>query len=865
MSQSEPVVVSAENEKSPKGTNEVMSFFTKRNILLCLPSLSLTASLIFINVVSIPFYSSLGVPTEMLMLFAVLSRAFDPFVDPLIAYWYEAIHVNDLYEEGLRTHACLVGAVSCAILIGLHLSPPVTLITDASLVTWFAFTYLLFNVSFSFVSQHVTALIWRNSPYEGSCNQSNRTLMALGTDVMQNCSLILLFMVSGFSPSSHVQKMASLQDYDPCYSASGVGTSCAGRPDSGSKLQYDIFNPDVWASSSAEAMADPEYSCRTVYGADGQEVLLSDPNELYTPTNCLWRTSASSASWCVEQYCACVTECSNVEAFNAKRAFMAAAGWLLCAVLLVSVPALLQYLYGWKQLLYPKRVTAAPRSSVVDGTAEECDTLTINNPQNRAQPREQIIPMYGNLLRNKVVRSYLVPLFLDSVVYMTLLGTMVYYVRAVIKPEYTLSGPDCNSATPVFGTESLDWRCQSRVVASLLLSLVAISAVLFSVMWYQLSRFVGAVRVWQLGSLMTALTILALVFSAKQGEVKKALGLGLLMGLGMGSRFLADTVAVDVIHYYEFVSGHQYQHVFAMLKFLFLKIAIVTMHLLPIAVFYDVGFNAAPAAYAKVVVDTGGPVRSIGQIFTIAIPATLSIASFLFKMQLRLVEPQQLDLIAEGIAVCRGVQAQFAVVQQQEQQRQEQEQEQLERRDSATSRGDGGGGGGSGSAGAGAGGGSKKGGRSGRGGDRKGSGSSASGKGGDTGSEGLAARPSGIGSGSGSNSGSVSGSVSSSVAHNRAASVVPAHSHEENNARLGLGLSVSFGVPVGALEASGASDASDAVGQFLTVDPTSGIPYPIDILSPAELRVTQLFCYFDKQSTIDFYSCVKVSSPQIGE
>jgi hypothetical protein len=86
-----------------------------------------------------------------------------------------------------------------------------------------------------------------------------------------------------------------------------------------------------------------------------------------------------------------------------------------------------------------------------------------------------------------------------------------------------------------------------------------------------------------------------------------------------------------VIHYYEFISGYQYQHTFAMFKAQFLKMAVVLMQLLPVAVFYEVDFDPNPAQYKKAPADVGAE-SSGAQVITIAIPCVLCVLSFLAKM-----------------------------------------------------------------------------------------------------------------------------------------------------------------------------------------------------------------------------------------
>jgi Na+/melibiose symporter-like transporter len=318
---------------------------------------------------------------------------------------------------------------------------------------------------------------------------------------------------------------------------------------------------------------------------------------------------------------------------------MSAAGWLIGCFMMISIPALLYHLYGWAHLTSTAKSTRI--GAVVEGSA------TASAP-GKGRPLEALVPKLVNLFRNKVVRSFLLPWLCDTLAFIMVIGSIGYFIRAVIRPEYAETPVDCNAGMPIFGYDSASWRCQNRAVTSLLLTLIMISAVLAGVLWHYLSNVIGTVRAWQMGSLVSALSILTLVFSAKRDQTSKALGLGLLMGIGVGSRFLSEVVVIEVIHYYEFISGYQYQHTFAMLKLQLIKLSVVLMQILPIAVYYEVKFNPNPPMYEKTPLHTGQE-SSLAQVFAIAIPCVLSAASFLLKMQFRLVDDEQFDLTAEGI------------------------------------------------------------------------------------------------------------------------------------------------------------------------------------------------------------------------
>jgi Na+/melibiose symporter-like transporter len=604
---------------NPLTWEQLSDLVTVRNMLLCLPSFSAFTSLIFAVVVSVPFYGSLGVNSDLLMMFVALSRAFESVLDPFVAQWYESVVPNDSVEWTLRIRACLLGAAVSGAMMGLHMSPPTSLTTSAALTAWFAWTYLALFTSLTFVLLPVSSMTYRAFPYDGSKGQYKRTAVVVVCELLQNTGLALTFMLYGYSSAAKEADTESRGIYASCYSDSGMGRSCLALPDTGKYVTYQIFDAKKWAS-------EDDYGCK--YTSSG--ALIEDPQTLYTPGNCLASLATTYNSACLEQYCACVGQCTNLANLDARRGYMSGAGWLLGSTLVASVTALVLYTHGWKVLftrVSPSAATASPSAT---------------------QPLEPIVPKLVNLFRNKVVRSFLAPWLLDSLVYMMVLGTITYYIRAVIKPEYALTPEGCNAATPIFGTTSAMWRCQSTAVTSLLLALIALTALLSTLVWCKFSQLVGVVRAWQVGSLFSALCILALVFSAHHGQTSKAVGLGMLIGVGFGSRFLSELVLIEVIHYYEFISGYQYQHTFAMFKAQFLKMAVVLMQLLPVAVFYEVDFDPNPAQYKKAPADVGAE-SSGAQVITIAIPCVLCVLSFLAKMQFRLVDDEQFDLTAEGI------------------------------------------------------------------------------------------------------------------------------------------------------------------------------------------------------------------------
>ena len=606
-------------------------------LLRCLPAFSLTSSMVFINVLSIPFYASIGVQTSYLLLAVALSRAVDAMADPFIAHWFETIRTEYSNDQGTKNQACLVGGIVSALFIGLHLSPPPSLQTNASILTWFSITYIAFTISFSFVSIPLTAELWKSLPYTGSADEFRRTGRAFITDLMFSGGLALVFLLSGYAPASEKYAEGKTPtEYDSCYDISGIGTSCMALPNNGNYNQFAIFNATAW--NAAVLNGSSTSSCQVA--SDG--TLISDPSMVFTPSNCIAYSTSTQVDSCLVEYCACVGECTNLSNLVTRRVVVGAAGWMLCSVLIVLVTTLLYQLHGWQALVFPQK--SRRRASSFEGSNTSITATT------SSLPLEPLVPKLVNLLRNKVVRSFLIPYALDSIMFMTVLGTIGYFIRSAIKPE---NGTDCNTGTAVLGTDSDKWTCQSPAVASLLLTVICLSSMLFACGWFYLSRVVGTVRAWQVGSLMCLFTILALLFSAQRHDAKTAVGLGMLFGVGAGSLFLSESVVIDVIHYYEFISGYQYQHMFAMFKFLFLKVSILLMHLVPIALFYEVKLNPAPPAYEKTPLDYG-PESSLGQVFTIAVPAVLCVASFYFKMHFRLVDKEQLDLTVEGIRTLYG-------------------------------------------------------------------------------------------------------------------------------------------------------------------------------------------------------------------
>jgi len=624
------VVKSAPPKPAHEGPVEE-SIFNIHLLFHCLPAFSMVSSLVFVNVMSIPFYTSIGVPVEYLLLAVALSRAVDAMTDPFIAHWFESIRPEFTNDEGVRNQACLAGGITSAVLLGLHLSPPPGLQTNSAILSWFSCTYIFFTIAFSFVLIPLTAALWKQYAYQGSIGEFRRTGTALFTELVLHGGLALMFFLTGYAPAvDRYAKGRTNGEYDSCYSPSGVGESCMVHPNDGSRVLYNIFNATVWDAGVSSGTSS--YVCQSTL--DG--TLITDYTTLFTPEKCIAKMVSSETNACLQQYCACVGECSNLSNMVTRRVCVGAAGWRRCSVLIFAVLVVMVHLHGWKELVFPAK--SRRRTANVEGSNTAVTVAT-------TLPLEPLVPKLVNLLRNKTVRSFLLPWALDTIMFMTVLGTVGYFVRSVIKPEYA---EDCNSAVPVFGTISDLWRCQNRAIASLQLTLISLSSGIFAFGWFYLSRVVGTVRAWQLGSLICMLTILALLFSAQRNDVNKSLGLGLLFGVGVGSQFLSESVVIDVIHYYEFISGRQYQATFAMIKYLFLKLSIVLMHMIPISLFYEAKFDPVPPAYVKTLLDIG-PEGSLCQVFTVAIPAILCAASFYFKMHFRLVDKEQFDLTAEGI------------------------------------------------------------------------------------------------------------------------------------------------------------------------------------------------------------------------
>jgi Na+/melibiose symporter-like transporter len=74
--------------------------------------------------------------------------------------------------------------------------------------------------------------------------------------------------------------------------------------------------------------------------------------------------------------------------------------------------------------------------------------------------------------------------------------------------------------------------------------------------WFLLSKYAGKVKTWQFGSIATTFLYLLIAFSASKGSVSKSIGLCALLGIGMGYRFISDSIVPDIIDYDEFLTVH---------------------------------------------------------------------------------------------------------------------------------------------------------------------------------------------------------------------------------------------------------------------------------------------------------------------
>ena len=620
------------------------SMATIRNVLLCLPSFSLFTSVVFVIVISVPYYGSLGVGVNSLLIIVAISRAFEAILDPFIVQWYETVRPEYNNDEIHRAQTTLIGSIVTGIMIGLHMSPPVSLQSETALLSWFSWTYISFFISLSFVNIPITGYIWQAFPYLGAKDQYKRSTLALCNECIHNIGLSIVFILSGFTSTIKASKNETLDIYNSCYSDTGIGKSCRILPDTGDYRYYTIFNPTVWntTTNTCSYMNNIQYT---------------NPNHIYTPMNCLsnYHTNTTTSTTtgssiynsniddytCIENYCNCIDQCTNLVNLEYRRHSLCIAGWLIgCSIILTTLFILL-YKYNYKTLFYPMKSTLKP--TVLDGNIEKIMIEKI-----KKRPIETLIPKLLNLFRNKVIRSFLIPWFIDILLYLMIITTLYSYIKIIIQPEYSEQSIECNNNINIFTTTSTNWKCSTIAVFSITLTIIFFTTILISYIWYILYIYVGAVRVWQLNSIITLFTIITLIFTYKHNTVTKLIGLSLLLGISFSSKYFTEIIIIDIIYYYEFLTGYQYTYIFAMFKLLFYKISIIFIQILPICILYNIKNNTIyPVYHTPVEYNNNNSIYII--LFTIIIPSFLCIISFIMKLSIRIVDKEQFNLIYDGI------------------------------------------------------------------------------------------------------------------------------------------------------------------------------------------------------------------------
>ena len=651
----------------------VNPFSFSRTVLLCLPSFAFTASLLFVGLFSIRFYEELGVDINALLLVVSVARGLEAMWDPALASHLDnSLLTVKLDGDGLQIPILLrsfvMSEVVCAASIVAHFTPPNSL-SSTMLTCWYAFSYLLFTASFSCISVPVQVLMWSRHPYHGSTGASSSQLWtSLISGSLECMGLIFVFLV-GFG-NVFVSTMSDRgtvdvdQFYSSCYSSSGIGYSCLQDPSTNKRHAFELFG-------SSASSCQPASTSR-------------DSSALYNPQSCARLVELThSARQCLANYCVCVSECTNLHHFDNKRTGMMIVGCVLAASFVLSSAVVVFSEYNWRDLFdsgpSPRRANAAAAAAAASGMDFNWVLTRLNrfrrnwsmsrlvsrsagggpSPDDRSlDPRnsssssrwEPFVGRWVSTLKNPVVLSYLIPCALDAAVFVTTLGTMFYYIQIVVAPEYQSGGyqQSCNSGIAVGTYQSNDWRCRSEAVAGVVLSVLMAASLCFVCMWGWVAKHLGSVRAWQLSSIVGCLSSTSFVFSSQETtlRVPAAIGMGVLIGMSFSARCLSDCILVDVIHYFEFISGYHYPHMFWMLKTWTTKIAIVLAAIVYLPVLHEVGFES-PVHFINQ--EQSPDVKAVSTVFTVAIPAILGLVSFVCKLRIRLCEGEQQDMIVRGL------------------------------------------------------------------------------------------------------------------------------------------------------------------------------------------------------------------------
>jgi hypothetical protein len=351
-----------------------------------------------------------------------------------------------------------------------------------------------------------------------------------------------------------------------------MGYSCLEEPSTGLLLEYAIFNTTAWYHSPPR-----DYSCQFFEG-----VRFSDPSKLFVESHCVGHGDSDSGNACLEVFCACVSQCTGLcVTYSYQRAYLSFS--IVFGIISLAAIALIFIYFTY---LHPTRPSTFPMHPSSTDSEPGLQSISFGNTS-RSRPHESrsrlrhlwtslchldfaqwvSLPLLEGMALsfiravecNKLLRTFLPIWTLDLLSRLFFVCNVGLFVQNVIKPEFSLVNPgshyiDCNKGVAVPHQPSDSWQCKSSAVTGFALAMLMMVGLLSCPFWFLLSRYAGKHKAWQVGSFTQAFLYLTLGFSIGEGLVSRTIGFCGLIGVGVGSWFLNDSILADIVDYHEFLT-----------------------------------------------------------------------------------------------------------------------------------------------------------------------------------------------------------------------------------------------------------------------------------------------------------------------
>lgn len=168
-----------------------------------------------------------------------------------------------------------------------------------------------------------------------------------------------------------------------------------------------------------------------------------------------------------------------------------------------------------------------------------------------------------------------------------------------------------------------------------------IAAMLASLFWLRLSKWIGKFYAWQTFNFVNAITNL-MFFGIQEGDSWLVIAAGALNGIPVGGQFLVNTIMSDVIDYDEFLNGARCEAAFSVFATLIPKFVAIPASAVPLAIVNLLGFRPPVDGVAQ---PQNALVDLFIQVAFVMVPFTCAVLSFLVKFRY----PIKSDLIAKGV------------------------------------------------------------------------------------------------------------------------------------------------------------------------------------------------------------------------